>query len=395
MGKRLLLNLMILFIPLSVFADDESMDSLLTTKSQKKCFDYYITANELLPELYWDDEIDSMVQIINYIDEKCHLSSQFVKLKILLDKKYRVFQDYSSESRIDSIIYSEIARDTYYPGVYFSSFPFSIYSWETEYEYPRINHIDSLIFALADEAVINTENTDPYHLACLIFEYDYESFYITLQSEDFENTEYRKAYQNQIREIKDKYDEPGIHAELGVGGWSMIDRKSRDIIGDHLELSALIGFKTNAWLFDLSLALRVLNTKNLYTFENNNGIDSTNSFFGGYGGIDIGHDLFHTSRFESDIFTGIGIDGFGPSTTDYEDANSMETFCLNGGVRFRIFLNDYQTKYLGLTFKYSFIDYYESMYPDLPGNSISLLLTFGGYEKNTYKHKLQNKYYLK
>jgi hypothetical protein len=137
-----------------------------------------------------------------------------------------------------------------------------------------------------------------------------------------------------------------------------VPTKDLSTLGVHPEIGFLLGFKKKKFNLDLLVAFRFLKAKNEYLVrrEQNNSLVSTDRYFGGILGVDFGYDLFSINNHELQINAGAGIEGFDAlKQSDNLDAVSIVSYNFNLGISYRKYFKD--RKYVGLRFRYHFVDY--------------------------------------
>ena len=160
-----------------------------------------------------------------------------------------------------------------------------------------------------------------------------------------------------------------------VGLW--IPTGANKILGLHPEIGFSLGSiglnNTLLYEYHLVFMFKYLKSENEFIRDNDNTLSSTDSFFGGYFGLEFSLALFYNSSFSFNTGVGIGYDGFDTSH-DEEDSKSINSFNFNAGFDLKFY--DRQYVHIIRT-RYNVVDYDNGRGTDLSGHSISISYGFG------------------
>jgi hypothetical protein len=140
--------------------------------------------------------------------------------------------------------------------------------------------------------------------------------------------------------------------------------------------------------YDLTLLLRFTKAREKYVYRQDGVFDTTDHFFGGYIGLDIGYELFTAGSSQFELLGGIGYDGFDTKNTDNnnQDGHSIGSLNLNIGFRHKLFVNKYRDWYVGVQGRYNIVKYGTDGGSDLSGNTFSIQLVIGRINNRTFRY---------
>ena len=140
--------------------------------------------------------------------------------------------------------------------------------------------------------------------------------------------------------------------------------------------------------YDITMCFRFLNSPQSYSVKrarSNNVVETTNHFFGGYIGIDVGRDLYTKSKNEVQLLGGFAYDGWDAlkeGKTRNLRGETVSAYNFNLGLGYRRYLNN--TTYIGLRAKYNMVNYTLNDVVDFTGNPVSITFVIGGLSPRGY-----------
>ena len=171
---------------------------------------------------------------------------------------------------------------------------------------------------------------------------------------------------------------PAWSFQAGGGVWLPQGKLAR--FGVHPNITAIaVGRKSWFSEWDLTLALRFINTAHPYSILRQDSLYSVNNFLGGYLGIDYTRYLLQSRRFEAGPRMGVGVDGFdvseGESRGGPPPPGSINSLNLNVGWRMNYYFDPIH--FIGLAGRYNFIQYSNPGGTPLNGNAITIEVIVG------------------
>ena len=216
---------------------------------------------------------------------------------------------------------------------------------------------------------------------------DGEDIFIKLQSEPLKNTQLGRTY----REVVDYYlGVKEFHLAVFSGVW--IPTGGIRKLGVHPEIGFQGGVKSKRMNYDLTVAIKFLNSPNYYrAYRKDVGLyEDTRRFFGGYMGADVGYDFLRGKSSEFQLLGGIAFDGFDILEEDKKSGAKIagaQSYNFNVGLGYRCYVS--KESYFGIRVKYHVVDYSLSRTIDFTGNPITVHLVWGWFEKSNKIHSLE------
>lgn len=387
--KRILIRVMKpLFLFLAIFlvtkVNAQDFDHL-AARPQIECSDISLNSSLLFEDLFLANKTDSAAQLLTYWRSRCGMREPIHRANILLALKNNQFQDslltdnalyfvFNYLNRLEMIReQSYFAYDNYKP--YFGFVPVG-------------QEFDNFTIRVAKELKRNFESGTIEYLLCDFYSGN-EDILSSLQAEDYRES----AFASQYHKVVDmNLHSPEFHMGWITGVWIPTGALSK--LGAHPELGFQMGYKKKKMNYDLTMALKFLNSPNeFYARRPKSDADPelTDYFFGGYIGVDVGRDVYVNGKHEMQITGGIAFDGFTVLEAD-EDNNmksaSANSYNFNLGMGYRYYLNP--SFYLGLKVKYNLVDYTLTDVIDFSGFPITIHFLIGGFENSIKRKNLKD-----
>ena len=179
-------------------------------------------------------------------------------------------------------------------------------------------------------------------------------------------------YRNHVRKAERR---GALDVYVYTGMW--IPYGNDRLLGNH----PVIGFGSgggNKFVFSFTLEFRFADAANSYIVQNKGQNVSTNHFFGGYVGLDLGYNFVSTQRTKFFIVGGTGLDGFDAvdnTSSKSHDGKSINAFNMNAGLGWRVFTPF--GNYIGLEARNNFVNYRNPGGTPLDGNTVTIRLMYG------------------
>lgn len=357
----------------------------LAARPQIECSDISLNSSLLFEELFLAHNTDSAAQLLTYWRSRCGMREPIHRAYILLALKNNQFQD---SLLTDNALYfvfnylnrlemmreqSYFAYDNYKP--YFGFVPVG-------------QEFDNFTIRAAKELKRNFEVGTIEYLLCDFYGGN-EDVFASLQAEEYKES----ALGSQYHEVVAKnLNSPEFHMAWITGVWIPTGALSK--LGVHPELGFQMGYKKEKMNYDLTMALKFINSPNEFYAKrpkSDTGPELTDYFFGGYIGIDVGRDVYVNRKHEMQITGGIAFDGF--TVLEADDDNNLKSASANSynfnlGMGYRYYLN--QSFYLGLKVKYNLVDYTLTDVIDFSGFPITIHFLIGGFENSVKRKNLRD-----
>ena len=367
--KRIIIIFLILLSSSSVFGQVPNVESLMTRR-YLSCPDIYQNIQHLIPEFYKKGSIDTLNAILNYWSENCGTSEKLTRCKILL----AIDQGNLRENTYDTNILNYLIGYKNGNSINYGYGSLNNYNnWN--YRNLQPDTLDKFTVQLA-KSLLERNQLNPIETFFLrIYSNDFENTFAMIRNEAFNGTVLQELYYNEVHKI-----ENGItgHGDYILGAW--IPQDNLKLIGSHLFLGLRGGFKYKRLMTDATIGFRFGKSANIYQVHVNDSIWDTDHFFGGYIGLDLGFELIKFKTCEFDLIGGIAFDGFDALQIEETKINtdiskSINSLNLNVGLGYKHFFNSWN--YIGIDFKYNFINYKNPRGTDLSGNAFTINLIYG------------------
>jgi hypothetical protein len=347
----------------------ESRVEILLNKQRVSCQDVSENSQILIPEYYQRGNRDTINGIMQYWEEKCGLSEELFRLKVLLAIQADTFNEktYSNLPVLNYVLtykdwriyYLKISQQAYYKNIVLSNANFDRFTQNLAEALSRKNKLQPI-----EKFYVN-----------LYAKKDSNSFLEPLKDSALNATMLKKQYDSTLKHYLKK---PKTHLSFFSGIW--IPTQNLKTLGIHPILGTQMGFETRKFCFDITGEVRFLKSANPYHVEKDGVHYSTQHYFGGLLGLDAAYSLGKRNKNELLISCGAAYEGFDAltqkSTSGKEETlKSIGTFNLNPGISIRRFI--FKRSYIGLDFRYNIINYNNKNGTDISGNAFTIRLKYG------------------
>jgi hypothetical protein len=381
----------VFLIHLAVFAFPKIKPDTLVVEEPPDCEIVADNSTSLIMYFYAIQDFDSIEIVLNNWQTNYGISEPIVRTRILFSILENRFSEnlYDStivdyvlnyERRMDSTSTSDLYNEYMF---YFGCVPI-----RGEYDYFTQSIADSLLKRVF------------YNPMELFFSELYANVFIDpvkeLQLDTiYDNTEFRSYYNKRVEPWRQKAD---LNLNLFTGVWIPYDNAS--LLGNHPILGLQVGAHKQKMTYNLTMAFRLLKSKNEYKILRDGNIETTDNFFGGYFGLDIEREIFKWRKNEFEILAGIGYDAIASVLADTEDddpnndvGHTINSLNTNFGLGFRHYLSD--KSYIGLQGKYNIVNYANGGGTDLSGDILTISLFYGGFINHQKDFELNELRYVK
>ncbi len=350
----------------------EQMDKYLTSDDPGTCGRYHYNYERKAPRLYADGQIDSLLDVIDYIKTECGPASSLEVTRFLVLSERGEFGDsLIGPSTVPQML---VFRNRHEVSSYFRNWQYMY--WTNE---PVDNTQDN--FArfekqLAERVADDSNRTETERVMARFYAGEYDSAFSEIQAGSMRGTILRRSYDNFVADIKRQYPIRGNVAFL-VGSWQ--PQGDLKFLGKHPEIGFQAGAEQRWWRVDGVVDVRFRNSPNEYLVDSLGQIVSTKKFYSVLLGCDAGVKLVDNMAFSTDLFVGLGYDYMG-SVTQEGDPNTTKFHSSIGasvGVRQRFFLNPRSGWYVGGILRYGPVDYSNPGGTDLSGNVATISFITG------------------
>lgn len=360
--KYLLLPILFLVFFEQGRAQDSSVNSLITEMAPD-CDDIIYNLSKLIPDYYNTDKKDSAIVLSEYWIDNCGNGSKMFLLinliKMSQNKSYILPSDYN-----------DILKNRFYRN--YSTRVYDYDNYQSKFT-ERVINFSKFQYNLLDSLANNHPLPEYDKLILKALANDKEPLLNKLKNKELINTPLQVKYDSIQEGLRNANQ---FHMAVTSGIW--IPQGNAALLGNHPYFGFKIGGKSKRILYDMVLAFRFLKSANNYNVIQDGILTSTDEFFGGYIGLDMGYAFVNKPESEIDIIGGIAYDGFDAITGDEnndEDNVSINTLNLNLGLAYRFYYND--NGYLGLETKYAFLNYKNKGGTDFGGNSVTIGINWG------------------
>lgn len=192
-------------------------------------------------------------------------------------------------------------------------------------------------------------------------------------------------YKRQLRSTTNK-----LLVDAAIYATYWVPYGNNKLLGNHPGLGFLFGVGRKRLIIDLVCDFRFGKPKNSYTVMYDGQLTTTDHFFGGYFGLEAGHELKSFAHAKLYFFTGLGADGFDVIKSDPKrevEGKSITVLNLNGGLAYRWFSRD--GSFMGVDLRHNFVNYKNPGGTDLSGNVITVRLLAGLLKNDKRQRELE------
>jgi len=339
-------------ISLSVFS--QNFDSIMKKNIELNCTDITPNSSFLFSNYLENNQIDSAKLILDYWKGKCGNTEPVFRANVLLN----LAQGKSLDPIIDSFTIRNILifidRRASSKALSYSNYDY----YKAYFGYlPFFSRFDQLTTQIAGEKM-NTYNKESIeYLFCELYADINDSIFNKLQENKYQNTSLAKEYKDVINEIKPKYK---LNTNFSLGAWIPTGSMKKIGVQPSFGFGLGVDIKKMSYNFNFDIKGNKSNVYYMAKRKDTGLMDSTNHFFGGYAGFEVGRIIYQTNKSEIRAQLGLGFDGFDAfedkNTNDkVNNGTSIYSYNFNLGINYRFYIGDHY--YIGAIAKYNIVDY--------------------------------------
>ena len=372
--KRIYKSFLLLIISLQASGQVTDVESLMTRR-YLSCDDIFYNVSWLIPEFYEKGNKDTLQAIIAYWEDRCGVSEELVRCKIILSINEGSFNENLFEDNI-LILLREYER---YNTVYEDKNVRWNYYYDGRYDYDYGYRLNKFTVKLSKTLLETKEWSAAEKFFLRIYANDFEQGFQMLDSNELDGTRIKELY---LKEKKKREQAVYLHNDWMLGIW--IPQGKLDILGAHPFFGYRIGMKYKKLTTDLALGFKFCKSPNIYQVYKDGVIWDTNHFFGGYFGLDAGYELIRLKKNSIDLIGGIAFDGFDALSEKVEGSDKKITKSINSlnlniglGYKYHFKKQRFNQRYIGIDFKYNFVNFKNPQGTNLDGNTFTVNLIVG------------------
>ena len=386
--KRFFKSILFLIISLPIFGQADYVESLMTRR-YLSCADILYNVSYLIPDFYEKGNKDTLRAIMAYWEDKCKFSSELLRCKVLLS---------IDNSSFDEIVYKDndirnmlrlCERTTIHDNK-------RIY-WD--YDYPNPYYFDNeseerlkkFIITMSKTLLETKDVSAVEKFFLLVYANDFDKAMEMLDSDELEGTRIKELY---LQQKKSREQDVYFHNDWMIGVW--IPHGNLDLLGTHPFFGYRLGMKYQKITTDLTLGFKFGKSPNAYQVYKDNKIWDTDYFAGIYFGLDAGFELFRLGKNSIDIIGGVAYENINTLDEKNEDccsccsnnnnkiSHNLNSLNLNIGLGYKFHFKKirYNQRYLGIDFKYNFVNFKNPHGTNLDGNTYTVNLILGNFIGN-------------
>lgn len=343
-----------------------------------RCEDVRLNALQIIPQLYHQGPIDSVIRAISFWEGACGLTEETQRIKILVAIRNRHFSELLYNSTIVYHIdrFKEV-KDLQNGDLFYRFRRDSV-------EINRMVAYNAFTKELARSLLPVADTASLENYFCRLYA-DSGNTAAILDKPALANTSLKNYYRKHEESIRKK---PRGHLALISGLW--IPTGAATLLGNHPYIGLELGSRGVRDRFNLVLSFKFVNAQQPYQIKRNDQLYETNDFFGGFIGLDYGRKMFGNDTHVFELTAGGGLDGFDVYHTSDEDKReqmkplSILSYNFNGGIQYSLFYNKRKDAFLGIQARYNVTNYRNKGGTNLQGNPITIGLVWGGVSGRRY-----------
>ena len=382
--KRIVKSFLLFIISLPVYAQSDYVESLMTRR-YLSCFDILYNVSYLIPEFYEKGNKDTLQAIMAYWENKCKISDNLLRCKILLSIDNGSFNEMMYNDNDIRNMLRLCAKTTVHGNrrVYWDNWEYSNpYYFENETE----ERLKKFIVSLSKTLLETKDISAVEEFSLYVYSEDFDKAKRMLESDELDGTRIKELYLQQQKFIEQSVY---FHNDWMLGVW--IPQGNLGILGIHPLFGYRLGMKVKKITADLTLGVKFGKSSNTYQVYKDEKIWDTDYFGGIYFGLDAGFELFRLGKSSIDIIGGIAYENINTLDEKNEDCcpccsnnNNKISHNLNSlnlsiglGYKFHFKKIRYNQRYVGVDFKYNFVNFKNPRGTNLDGNTYTVNLLIG------------------
>jgi len=375
--KKFFKSILFLLISLQVYGQIDDIENLMTRRFIS-CPDIIYNVSWLIPEYHKKGNKDTLQAVINYWEERCGKTEELLRCKIILSIEEGFFSEGLYENNILKLVRAYERSNTIHGDKnvqwnHYSSFRFNDYAY-------RLNRYTVEL----SQTLLETKERSAIETFFLrIYANDFEKGFQMLDSDELDGTKIKELY---MLEKKKREQTVFFHNDWMFGVW--IPQGNLEVLGIHPFIGYRGGIKYKKLTTDIALGLKFVKSPNTYKVYTDGELWDTDHFLGGYIGLDAGLEMFRLKSNSIDLIGGIAFDGFDTLNEDVESSKSINSLNLNIGLGYKYHFKkqNFSQRYIGVDFKYNFVNYKNPNGTNLDGNVFTVNLVIGNVISNLFSY---------
>lgn len=361
-----------------------NMHDVLVKDNPNTCQLYHYNFERQAPRLFQEDQVDSLLDVIDYIKTECGPTATLETSRLLLLCETGRFSD----TLVGPVTVAQMLR-------FRTEKEYSMW-WLRhnvllDYPEPQDNSHERFVEFQSKlaERVVATEQVGPSEESIgLFYSGRFDSSFSRIQADDMRGTKLRESYDELVSRTKMQFPERG-HVSIQLGNWN--PQGNNRLLGTHPELAVQLGAEWSRWRLDGTINYRFLSSREKFEVDSLGELVTTDKFNSWLFGGEVGYKVIDNARLSTDLFVGLGYEVI-YSVTEARDPEEYKThgsLGLSAGVRQRVFLDRESGWYVGGAARYSRVDYGNPRGTDLSGNTLTVSLITGWSYHATLKQFLK------
>ncbi|MEM9895805.1 MAG: hypothetical protein AAF789_05505 [Bacteroidota bacterium] len=342
----------------------QSFDDVISSNRYVDCRDVSFNALSIIGDLYAENNIDKILEFLDYWESKCGAQENIVRLRTILDIRERRFEiDSINESTLNQLLSYRRELD----GENFTRFYIPAEVWKEMQA--RQSSFDSLTQKIARNSTSIQEDE-----SLILDFYSSETPTFTKTKSATSESRLRSVY---VENYRKTLSSPELHLAFVTGVSQHYG--SISLFGIRPNFGVVFGGKQLRHNYDLILDFRAGPSKEEYTFEYQGSLVTEDTWTGMYFGAEYTFDFIHREHMNIGISPGIGYDRLTALTTENdfgEDPKFLSSFNRNIGLVFKFRFGN-KGAYFGLHCRYNWADYDNPGGTRLDGEYLNIRLTVG------------------
>lgn len=357
------------------------LDSLMTKKAVN-CWDIAYNAGELMPKAYKSGAYDSLAAIATYWESKCGVTEPLWRFNLLqaIRAGNAPFADGDTTITGKMIYYKNRIESL-------REHPDSKARVNEYYEYAPPSDFDDMTYSLAESLDRDGKGLDRDDSLLVLF---YQNKFPRFFDEVYSRRDGRVSRAFRAK-VEAALDANKFTTGILFGAWIPLGNAS--LLGNHPQFGFWLGGEGRRFGLDCNITFKFMGSENRYLVRHEDSLFNTEHFFGGHISLDgfyVPHSLARGDWANPYFLAAIAMDGFDAieEKKGKHDNKGIWAPALDLGLGNRFFYS--QGAYLGLEFRYTFMDYDNEGGTDLSGHGVALNLKWGVVDNVPARNQLKN-----
>jgi len=380
------------FLTLSVaFVFAQSKSDTLAEDEMTDCETIAYNSTSLIKYFYAVHDYDSIEIILNNWQSICGISEPIVRTRIL----FAILDNTFNETLYDSTIVDDVLN--YIKRMDTTTTADLYRKYQNYFGYVPIREGYDYFTQCVADTLLQRIFYNPMEL---LFSELYSNVLVDPIKEIqldtiYTNSKFSSYYYQRVDKLRKQTD---LNLNFFTGMWIPFGNAS--LLGNHPLIGFQVGAHKQKMTYNLTLAFRLLKSKNEYTILRDGNIETTDKFIGAYFGADMEREILKFRKNEFNFLAGIGYDGFSSVLVNTEDdrtdndvGHSIKSINTNFGLGYRHYTS--KNAYFGLQCRYNFVNYKNTGGTNLTGDMLTFSLFFGGFFNQQKDYELNELRYIK